>query len=151
MYLSDAFLVKRLQKPAIPIITLPFFGLSRPTSFNSQRVDILLSSFYLYRRWNTRSGWCGCRILKAIYEKSHSFLIAPLFLMESFCFSDEEIGDSLEIMDEEGYAKVARGAYAFGLRLLNGAVYVCIAAKGRQILGDKKANLIIWISLSRAS
>ena len=50
-------------------------------------------------------------ILKAIYEKSHNSLIAPLFLMEKFCVSDEEIGDRLEIMDEEGYLKVAKGAY----------------------------------------
>jgi len=33
-------------------------------------------------------------ILKAIYEKSHSSLIAPLFLMEKFGISDEVVGDS---------------------------------------------------------
>jgi hypothetical protein len=31
-------------------------------------------------------------ILKVIYEKSHNSLIAPLFLIEKFCVSDEEIG-----------------------------------------------------------
>jgi len=77
-------------------------------------------------------------ILKAIYEKSHSSLITPLYLMEKFCISDEEIGDRLEIMDEDGYVKVARGAYAPGMRLINGINYVGIAAKGRQILRDKK-------------
>jgi len=45
-------------------------------------------------------------IIKAIYEKSHSSLIAPLYLIDKFCLSDEEIGDRLEIMDEEGYIKV---------------------------------------------
>jgi len=77
-------------------------------------------------------------ILKAIYEKSHSSLITPLYLMEKFCISDEEIGDRLEIMDEDGYVKVARGTYAPGMSLLNGVNYVGIAAKGRQILRDKK-------------
>ena len=77
-------------------------------------------------------------ILKAIYEKSHNSLIAPLFLAEKFCLSDEEIGDRLEIMDEDGYAKVARGTYAPGMSLLNGINNVGIAAKGRQILRDKK-------------
>ena len=77
-------------------------------------------------------------ILKAIYEKSHSSLITPLYLMEKFCISDEEIGDRLEIMDEDGYVKVARGAYAPGMSLINGINYVGIAAKGRQILRDKK-------------
>jgi hypothetical protein len=77
-------------------------------------------------------------ILRAIYEKSHSSLISPLFLIEKFCLSDEEIGDRLEIMDEDGYVKVARGAYTPGMSLLNGVNYVGIAAKGRQILRDKK-------------
>ncbi len=77
-------------------------------------------------------------ILKAIYEKSHNSLIAPIFLIEQFCISDEEIGDRLEIMDEDGYVKVARGTYAPGMSLLNGVNYVGIAAKGRQILRDKK-------------
>ncbi len=77
-------------------------------------------------------------ILRAIYEKSHNSLIAPLFLIEMFSVSDEEIGDRLEIMDEDGYVKVARGTYAPGMSLLNGVNYVGIAAKGRQILRDKK-------------
>jgi hypothetical protein len=77
-------------------------------------------------------------ILKVIYEKSHNSLIAPLFLIEKFCLSDEEIGDRLEIMDEDGYVKVAKGTYAPGLSLLNGINNVGIAAKGRQILRDKK-------------
>ncbi len=77
-------------------------------------------------------------ILKSIYEKSHNSLIAPLFLVEKFCLSDEEIGDRLEIMDEDGYVKVARGTYAPGMSLLNGINNVGIAAKGRQILRDKK-------------
>jgi hypothetical protein len=77
-------------------------------------------------------------ILKVIYEKAHSALIAPLFLIEKFCVSDEEIGDRLEIMDEDGYVKVARGAYTPGMSLSNGINYVGIAAKGRQILRDKK-------------
>ena len=77
-------------------------------------------------------------ILKAIYEKSHSSLIAPLFLIEKFCISEEEIGDRLEIMDKDGYVKVARGTYTPGMSLLNGINYVGIAAKGRQILRDKK-------------
>ena len=77
-------------------------------------------------------------ILKAIYEKSHSSLIAPLFLMEKFGVSDEEIGDRLEIMNDEGYVKVAKGTYTHGLSLLNGINYVGIAAKGRQTLRDKK-------------
>ena len=77
-------------------------------------------------------------ILKAIYEKSHNSLIAPLFLIEMFSISDEEIGDRLEIMDEGGYVKVARGTYAPGMSLLNGINYVGIAAKGRQLLRDKK-------------
>ena len=76
--------------------------------------------------------------LKVIYEKSHNSLIAPLFLIEKFCVSDEEIGDRLEIMDEDGYVKVAKGAYSSGMSLLNGINYVGIAAKGRQILRDKK-------------
>jgi hypothetical protein len=41
-------------------------------------------------------------------------------------------------MDEDGYVKVSRGTYASGLSLLNGINYVGIAAKGRQILRDKK-------------
>jgi hypothetical protein len=49
-----------------------------------------------------------------------------------------EIGDRLEIMDEDGYVKVAKGAYSPGMSLLNGINYVGIAAKGRQILRDKK-------------
>jgi len=77
-------------------------------------------------------------ILKAIYEKSHSSLIAPLFLMEKFGISDEEVGDRLEIMDDEGYVKVAKGTYAPGLSLLNGINYVGIGAKGRQNLRDKR-------------
>ena len=77
-------------------------------------------------------------ILKVIYEKSHSALIAPLFLIEKFSISDEEIGDRLEIMDEDGYVKVARGTYAPGMSLLNGINNVGLAAKGRQILRDKK-------------
>jgi hypothetical protein len=77
-------------------------------------------------------------ILKVIYEKSHNSLIAPLFLIEKFCLSDEEIGDRLEIMDEDGYVKVAKSTYAPGMSLLNGINYVGIAAKGRQILRDKK-------------
>ena len=77
-------------------------------------------------------------ILKVIYEKSHNSLIAPLFLIEKFCVSDEEIGDRLEIMDEDGYVQVAKGAYSSGMSLLNGINYVGIAAKGRQILRDKK-------------
>jgi hypothetical protein len=77
-------------------------------------------------------------ILKVIYEKSHNSLIAPLFLIEKFCLSDEEIGDRLEIMDEGGYVKVAKGTYAPGMSLLNGINYVGIAAKGRQSLRDKK-------------
>jgi len=77
-------------------------------------------------------------ILKVIYEKSHNSLIAPLFLIETFCISDEEIGDRLEIMDEDGYVKVARGTYSPGMSLLNGINYVGIAAKGRQLLRDKK-------------
>ncbi len=77
-------------------------------------------------------------ILKAIYEKSHNSLIAPLFLIEKFCLSDEEIGDRLEILDEDGYVKVARGTYTPGMSLLNGINNVGIAAKGRQILRDKK-------------
>ena len=77
-------------------------------------------------------------ILKVIYEKAHNSLIAPLFLIEKFSISDEEIGDRLEIMDEDGYVKVARGTYAPGMSLLNGVNYVGIAAKGRQILRDKK-------------
>jgi RIO-like serine/threonine protein kinase len=77
-------------------------------------------------------------ILKVIYEKSHNSLIAPLFLIEKFRLSDEEIGDRLEIMDEDGYVKVAKGTYAPGMSLLNGINYVGIAAKGRQILRDKK-------------
>lgn len=77
-------------------------------------------------------------ILKAIYEKSHNSLIAPLFLIEKFCLSDEEIGDRLEILDEDGYVKVARGTYTPGMSLLNGINNVGIAAKGRQILRDRK-------------
>jgi hypothetical protein len=41
-------------------------------------------------------------------------------------------------MDDEAYVKVARGTYALGMSLLNGINYVGIAAKGRQILRDKK-------------
>jgi hypothetical protein len=77
-------------------------------------------------------------ILKAIYEKSHNSLVGPLFLIERFSISDEEIGDRLEIMDEDGYVKVARGTYAPGMSLLNGINNVGLAAKGRQILRDKK-------------
>jgi len=77
-------------------------------------------------------------ILKVIYEKSHNSLVGPLFLIEKFSISDEEIGDRLEIMDEDGYAKVARGTYAPGMSLLNGINNVGLAAKGRQILRDKK-------------
>ena len=77
-------------------------------------------------------------ILKAIYEKSHNSLVGPLFLIEKFSMSDEEIGDKLEIMDEDGYIKVARGTYAPGMSLLNGVNNVGLAAKGRQILRDKK-------------
>ena len=77
-------------------------------------------------------------ILKAIYEKSHNSLVGPLFLIEKFSISDEEIGDRLEIMDEDGYVKVARGTYAPGMSLLNGVNNVGLAAKGRQILSDKK-------------
>jgi RIO-like serine/threonine protein kinase len=77
-------------------------------------------------------------ILKAIYEKSHNSLVAPLFLMEKFSISDEEIGDRLEIMDDDAYVKVARGTYAPGMSLLNGINYVGIAAKGRQTLRDRK-------------
>ncbi len=77
-------------------------------------------------------------ILKAIYEKSHNSLIAPLFLIEKFGISDEEVGDRLEIMDEDGYVKAARGTYSPGMSLLNGINYIGIAAKGRQILRDKK-------------
>ncbi len=57
-------------------------------------------------------------ILKAIYEKSHNSLIAPLFLIDKFCLSDEEMGDRLEILDEDGYVKVARGTYTPGMSLL---------------------------------
>jgi hypothetical protein len=77
-------------------------------------------------------------ILKAIYEKSHNSLVAPLFLVEMFSISDEEMGDRLEIMDEDGYLRVARGTYAPGMSLLNGINNVGITAKGRQILRDKK-------------
>jgi len=42
-------------------------------------------------------------------------------------------------MDGEGYLKVAKGAYTPGMSLLNGINYVGIAAKGRQILRDKKS------------
>jgi hypothetical protein len=38
---------------------------------------------------------------------SHNSLVGPLFLKEKFSISDEEIGDRLEIMDEDGYVKVA--------------------------------------------
>jgi hypothetical protein len=62
-----------------------------------------------------------------------------LFLVEKFCVSDEEIGDRLEIMDGEGYLQVAKGAYTPGMSLLNGINYVGIAAKGRQILREKKS------------
>jgi hypothetical protein len=41
-------------------------------------------------------------------------------------------------MDEDGYVKVARGTYAPGMSLLNGINNVGLAAKGRQILRDKK-------------
>jgi len=77
-------------------------------------------------------------ILKAIYEKSHNSLVGPLFLIEKFSVSDEEIGDRLEIMDEDGYVKVARGTYAPGMSLLNGINNVGLAAKRRQILRGKK-------------
>ncbi len=77
-------------------------------------------------------------ILKAIYEKSHSSLVAPLFLIEMFSISDEEMGDRLEIMDEDRYVRVARGTYAHGMSLLNGINNVGLTAKGRQILRDKK-------------
>jgi hypothetical protein len=71
--------------------------------------------------------------------KSHNSLVAPLFLIEKFSISDEEIGDRLEIMDEDGYVKVARGTYAPDLSLLNGINNVGLTAKGRQILRDKKS------------
>ena len=58
--------------------------------------------------------------------------------MEKFGISDEEVGDRLEIMDDEGYVKVAKGTYAPGLSLLNGINYVGIGAKGRQNLRDKR-------------
>jgi len=77
-------------------------------------------------------------ILKAIYEKSHNSLVAPLVLMEKFSISDEEMGDRLEIMDEDRYVRVARGTYAPGMSLLNGINNVGLTAKGRQILRDKK-------------
>ena len=77
-------------------------------------------------------------ILKAIYEKSHNSLVGPHFLIEKFSVSDEEIGDRLEIMDEDGYVKVARGTYAPGMSLLNGINNVGLAAKRRQILRGKK-------------
>lgn len=77
-------------------------------------------------------------ILKDIYEKSHNSLIAPLFLIEMYNISDEEMGGRLEIMDEDGYARVARGTYAPGLSRLNGINNVGLTAKGRQILRDKK-------------
>ena len=77
-------------------------------------------------------------ILKAIHEKSHNSLVGPLFLIEKFSISDEEIGDRLEILDEDGYVKVSRGTYAPGMSLLNGVNNVGLAAKGRQILRDKK-------------
>ncbi len=77
-------------------------------------------------------------ILKAIYEKSHNSLIAPFFLIEMFNISDEEMGDRLEIMDDDGYVRIARGTYAPGLSLLNGINNVGLTAKGRQILRDKK-------------
>ena len=77
-------------------------------------------------------------ILKSIYEKSHNSLVGPLFLIEKFSISDEEIGDRLEIMDEDGYVKVASGTYAPGMSLLNGINNVGLAAKGRQILRDKQ-------------
>jgi hypothetical protein len=77
-------------------------------------------------------------ILKAIYEKSHNSLVAPLFLIENFSISDEEMGDRLEIMDEDRYVKVARGTYTPGMSLLNGINNVGLTAKGRQILRDKK-------------
>ncbi len=77
-------------------------------------------------------------ILKAIYEKSHNSLVAPLFLIEAYCISDEEMGDRLEIMDENGYVRVARGTYAPGMSLLNGINNVGLTAKGRQLLRDKK-------------
>jgi hypothetical protein len=64
--------------------------------------------------------------------------LPPLFLIEKYGISDEEVGDRLEIMDEDGYVKVARGTYSPGMSLLNGINYVGIAAKGRQILRDKK-------------
>ncbi|MGE5373389.1 MAG: hypothetical protein ACM3KS_00250 [Phycisphaerales bacterium] len=77
-------------------------------------------------------------ILKAIYVKSHSSLIAPLFLLEMFNISDEEMGDRLEIMDGAGYVRAARGTYVPNLSLLNGIDNVGLTAKGRQILRDKK-------------
>jgi hypothetical protein len=77
-------------------------------------------------------------ILKSIYIKSHNSLVGPLFLVEKFSISDEEMGDRLEIMDEDGYVKVARGTYTPGLSLLNGINNVGLTAKGRQILRDKK-------------
>ena len=77
-------------------------------------------------------------ILKVIYEKAHNSLIAPHFFIEKFSISDEEIGDRLEIMDEDGYVKVTRGTYAPGKSLLNGVNNVGITAKGWRILRDKK-------------
>jgi hypothetical protein len=77
-------------------------------------------------------------ILKAIYEKAHYSLIAPLFLVETLCISDEEIGDRLEIMDRDGYLIVTRGIPIPDISLLNGINYVRIATKGRQILRDIK-------------
>ncbi|MCX6669723.1 MAG: hypothetical protein NTV25_07975 [Methanothrix sp.] len=41
-------------------------------------------------------------------------------------------------MDDEAYVKVARGTYAPGMSLLNGINHVGIAAKGQQLLRDKK-------------
>ena len=60
------------------------------------------------------------QVLKAIYEQSHRSLVAPLFLMEMFDISDEEMGDRLEIMDEDRRIRASRGTYALGLSRLNG-------------------------------
>jgi hypothetical protein len=40
--------------------------------------------------------------------------------MEMFDISDEEMGDRLEIMDEDRRIRASRGTYALGLSRLNG-------------------------------
>jgi RIO-like serine/threonine protein kinase len=77
-------------------------------------------------------------ILKAIYEKSHNSLVAPLFLIEMFSISDEEMGDRLEIMDEDRYVRVARGTYAHGMSLLNGINNVGLTARSRTCLTENR-------------